>query len=163
MKKKKKKGFTLIEMLVVIAIIGVLATIVIVNVSRSRKKAYATKAKADMVELVKALETAASEGCRQATFTSGVLACSTGAPAGTSYINIQNAPPGINYSVTIPSTGTPATTTAGTGVWGSNIAATSITGTYTFTASGFEGTATFTCTDKTGCVCSTADGCASTQ
>jgi len=61
--KAKKRGFTLIEMLIVVAIIGLLATIVLFAVARARKKAVATKMKTDMETIMKALEMAASDGC----------------------------------------------------------------------------------------------------
>ena len=54
MRNTKQKGFTLVEMLVVIVVIGILATLVLVSVSGGRKKAQAVKAKTDMSELSKA-------------------------------------------------------------------------------------------------------------
>ena len=62
MKTKKKilyklgKGFSLIEILVVLMIIGLLSTIVVVNVIPSQERARIEKAKADIVILENALE-----------------------------------------------------------------------------------------------------------
>jgi len=69
------KGFTLIEMLVVVLIIGILATIVVVSVAGGRKKALATKAKTAMTGLNDAIEMAASEGCKKFDLTNGQLLC----------------------------------------------------------------------------------------
>ncbi len=46
-----KKGFTIIELLIVIAIIAILATMVIINVSGARARANYTKVLADMKEI----------------------------------------------------------------------------------------------------------------
>ena len=54
--KSQKKGFTLIELMVVIVIIGLLSTIVILNVLPSRDKAMVEKAKADISVLEQAVE-----------------------------------------------------------------------------------------------------------
>ena len=62
MKKKYKnfnkleQGFSLIEILVVLMIIGLLSTIVVVNVIPSQERARIEKAKADIVILENALE-----------------------------------------------------------------------------------------------------------
>ena len=53
---KIRKGFTLIELMVVIVIIGLLSTIVILNVLPSRDKAMVEKAKADISVLEQAVE-----------------------------------------------------------------------------------------------------------
>lgn len=50
-------GFTLIELMVVIVIIGLLATVVMVNVLPSQDRAMAEKARADVALLEQALET----------------------------------------------------------------------------------------------------------
>lgn len=50
-----KKAFTLIELLIVIAIIGILASIVIVTMSQARQKARGTKNAAQLEMVTKAL------------------------------------------------------------------------------------------------------------
>jgi general secretion pathway protein G len=52
-----KNGFTLVELMVVIFIVGLLATIVVINVLPSQDKAMVQKAKADIAILSQAMET----------------------------------------------------------------------------------------------------------
>ena len=53
----QREGFTLVEMMVVVVIIGLLATVVAINVLPSRDQAMVTKAKADIATLEQAIET----------------------------------------------------------------------------------------------------------
>lgn len=55
-KHKTHKAFTLVELLVVMAIIGVMASIVIVNLSKSTRLSRDTKRKTDIAELRKGLK-----------------------------------------------------------------------------------------------------------
>ena len=53
----RANGFTLVELMVVIFIIGLLATVVVINVLPSQDKAMVQKARADIATLGQALET----------------------------------------------------------------------------------------------------------
>ena len=56
MRRSKRRGFTLVELMVVIAIIGLLATVVTVNVMDKMAEARITKAKADIVSINDAIK-----------------------------------------------------------------------------------------------------------
>lgn len=53
---KEEDGFTLVELMVVLVILGLLATVVIINVLPAQDKALVTKAKADVALLDQGLE-----------------------------------------------------------------------------------------------------------
>ena len=55
-RRDDEEGFTLVELMVVIVIIGLLATVVIINVLPATDKAAATKAKADVATLEQGVE-----------------------------------------------------------------------------------------------------------
>lgn len=54
---RNREGFSLVELMVVIVIIGLLATVVVINVMPSRDRAMVEKARADIAVLETALET----------------------------------------------------------------------------------------------------------
>lgn len=54
---RRQRGFTLVELMVVIVIIGLLATVVMINVMPSQDRAMVEKARADIATLEQALET----------------------------------------------------------------------------------------------------------
>jgi type IV pilus assembly protein PilA len=60
-KKKNQKGFTLVELLIVIAIIGILAAIAIPQFSSYRQKAYMAVTKSDVKNAYTALQAYISE------------------------------------------------------------------------------------------------------
>jgi prepilin-type N-terminal cleavage/methylation domain-containing protein len=146
--KRDKKGFTLIEMLIVVAIIGLLATVVLFAVSRARKKAVASQMKAHVEEIMKALEMAATDGLVSVSVGSG-LTMDNGETGDDQIVYIQQVPnapscDGCAYEIDT-----------------SDIADEAVTvdvSTYEIIATGFEGTDTFTCTNGS-CYCSINGGC----
>jgi general secretion pathway protein G len=54
--KKRERGFTLVELMVVIVIIGLLATVVVINVMPALETASETKAKADIEMIDQAVQ-----------------------------------------------------------------------------------------------------------
>ena len=76
---ESERGFTLVELMVVIVIIGLLATVVLVNVLPSQDKAMRTKAKADIATLEQAMEMYRLDNF---TYPTGGLEALAAAPAG---------------------------------------------------------------------------------
>jgi prepilin-type N-terminal cleavage/methylation domain-containing protein len=75
MKNQSKKGFTLVELLVVISIIGLLSTIAVVSLGSARGKSRDAKRIADMKQVSTALEQYyADQGNYPASATSGAAA-----------------------------------------------------------------------------------------
>ncbi len=54
--KREEEGFTLVELMVVIVIIGLLATVVMINVMPASDRAAVTKARADIATLEQGVE-----------------------------------------------------------------------------------------------------------
>jgi len=55
MLKKKEKGFTIIELMVVITIIGLLAAAIIFSINKARQKSKIARAQADLDQVAKAV------------------------------------------------------------------------------------------------------------
>lgn len=108
--KREEEGFTLVELMVVLVIIGLLATVVIINVLPSQDKAMVQKAKADIALIDQALEMYklnnltfpdASQGL-QALVTQGVIKKLPNDPWGRRY---RYANPGTHGAVDVSSLG----------------------------------------------------------
>ena len=78
---RRDAGFTLVEVMVVVVIIGLLATVVMINVLPSQDRAMREKARADIAVLEQAVETFRLETLRFPTAEEG-LAALVQAPAG---------------------------------------------------------------------------------
>ena len=78
---RRDAGFTLVEIMVVVVIIGLLATVVMINVLPSQDRAMREKARADIAVLEQAVETFRLETLRFPTAEEG-LAALVQAPAG---------------------------------------------------------------------------------
>ncbi len=87
-RRKHEDGFTLVELMVVIVIIGLLATIVALNVLPSGDKARVTKAKADIATIENGLELYRLQMSTYPTTSQG-LASLVAAPAGSDAARYQ--------------------------------------------------------------------------
>jgi general secretion pathway protein G len=106
--KVAPNGFTLVELMVTIFIVGLLATIVVINVLPSQDKAMVQKAKADIAILSQALETYRLDNLAYPDASQGLNALATppvGAPGARSegYIKkLPNDPWGRPYQYMVP-------------------------------------------------------------
>ena len=104
-----KKGFTLVELLVVVAIIGVLSSVVLSNLNAARAKGRDAKRMADLRQMRNALELSFNDlGVYPAMFSgpgSTYCAAITSSPGGwlsTAYISTLPTDPSWNGSVSSP-------------------------------------------------------------
>ncbi len=167
--KQMKKGFTLIEMMVVIIIIGILAAFIIISVVGVRQKASASRATAEIAQLKNIAELANAEGCTSLNIVSvnsgaGIqVSCAAGVTK--NYTTIQTSPSGSTYTLlldgavkTISSASGAAWAFSGTGCASTGCTlALSSSPTFTFTSSGFT-SGSFVCT-AAGCSCTVVGGC----
>ncbi len=75
-RKKREEGFTLVEMMVVLVIIGLLATVVIINVLPATDRAARTRVQADLSTLEQAIEMYRLENLRYPTTDEGLAVLS---------------------------------------------------------------------------------------
>lgn len=106
--KRAQNGFTLVELMVVIFIVGLLTTIVVINVLPSQDKAMVQKARADIAILSQAMETYRLDNLTYPEASGGLNALVTppvGAPGARSegYIKkLPNDPWGRPYQYVVP-------------------------------------------------------------
>ena len=95
---RDERGFTLVELMVVIVIIGLLATIVIINVMPAADRAAVTKARADIATLEQSLDMYKLDNQRYPTSDEGLQTLVTG-----NYIRrLPNDPWGNAYRYAAP-------------------------------------------------------------
>ncbi|MDO8743193.1 MAG: prepilin-type N-terminal cleavage/methylation domain-containing protein [Candidatus Azambacteria bacterium] len=80
-RNKKEKGFTLLELLVVIGIIGLLSSIIVVNLTGARKKARDVKRVADIRTIQTALESYYGKNGQYPTAIQGLVGATAELPA----------------------------------------------------------------------------------
>ena len=97
-RRERERGFTLVELMVVIVIIGLLATIVIINVMPAADRAAVTKARADIATLEQSLDMYKLDNQRYPTSDEGLQSLVTG-----NYIRrLPNDPWGNAYRYAAP-------------------------------------------------------------
>ena len=109
-RRKEEEGFTLVELMVVIVIIGLLATVVLINVLPSQDRAMVTKARADIATLSQAMEMYRLDNLSYPTGGDGLQALVSppaGAPAASyrpgGYVkSLPNDPWGRPYQLAVP-------------------------------------------------------------
>ena len=99
--KAGEEGFSLVELMVVIVIIGLLATIVIINVMPAADRAATTKVRADIATLEQAIDIYKIDNLAYPPVTEGLQALVAGR-----YIRrLPNDPWGHPYRYTVPGRG----------------------------------------------------------
>ncbi len=103
---RNQNGFTLVELLIVVVIIGILAAIAIPKFSKTKEKAYMAAMKSDLRNLVTAEETYFADNT---TYTSAQAPMSYTSSAGVTLTITLVAGPPVGYSATSVHPGTAET------------------------------------------------------
>lgn len=99
---KLKSGFTLVELLVVVSLIGVLSTLVIANLNSARERARDAERKSDLRNIQTALRLYYNDAGRYPAGTSTMTACGTGtSPSACSYGSVWDRS-GTTYMNILP-------------------------------------------------------------
>lgn len=95
-------GFTLVELLVVLAIIGLLTTVVVINVLPMQGRAQVQKAQADIALIEQGLEFWRIDMGRYPTVEEGLAALTVPTATGAKLKNLPNDPWGKPYGYAVP-------------------------------------------------------------
>lgn len=105
-RRDREEGFTLVEMMVVIVIIGLLATVVIVNVMPATDRAAQTRVKADLSTIEQAADMYRLENMRYPTTQEGLNSLVPNYirrlptdPWGSPYVYVAPGPNGAPYRI----------------------------------------------------------------
>lgn len=101
-KRPAEAGFTLVELLVVLAIIGLLTTVVVINVLPMQGRAQVQKARADIALLEQALEFHRLDAGRYPNMEEGLAALTRGGTTGATIKKLPDDPWGNPYRYIVP-------------------------------------------------------------
>ena len=99
---QSEQGFTLVELLVVLAIIGLLTTVVVINVLPMQGRAQVQKAQADIALIEQGLEFWRIDTGRYPTPEEGLAVLAAPGPMGAKLKNLPNDPWGKPYGYAVP-------------------------------------------------------------
>ncbi|MEK7465163.1 MAG: type II secretion system protein [Patescibacteria group bacterium] len=114
---KQNKGFTLIEMLIVVAIIGLLASVVVLGLGGARERSRDAKRAADIKQIQNGLEAAYINPAGYPTDSSAIAGVTMQGPSGDAYVyEVLTDANGVNTGYKLGACGETTAFTAGTGL-----------------------------------------------
>lgn len=114
---KQNKGFTLIEMLIVVAIIGLLASVVVLGLGGARERSRDAKRAADIKQIQNGLEAAYSNPTGYPADPSAIAGVTMAGPSGDAYVyEVITAGSGVNTGYKLGACGETTAFTAGAGL-----------------------------------------------